>query len=182
MADLVVSSEDLLIIETDGSAATILEANAGGSTGPQGPTGAQGPAGSSLVWRGNWTSANSFSPLDVVHSDIASGGNGKAYICIQAHTNKQPMTETSYWQVIVERAPGGLCLGPWESSRILGFTAPSTMTLFDENIKPADSYTIDWRKKNGSSVSLPVTLAAGDVYEVSISNPSGRVYYSASVR
>lgn len=183
MADIVQSSEDLVILETDGGA-TLLETNTGGSTGPKGDTGAAGAAGISITWKNTWSSATAYSVNDAVHRDIASGGSGKAYICIQAHTNKDPDSgaNSAFWSVLVERAASGLVLGPYETSRTLGFVATQAMTIYDENIKPANSYTVDSRKKNGSSVSLPVTLAAGDIYELALSNPNGRVYAGYSVR
>lgn len=183
MADLVVSSEDLLVIETDGGA-TILETNAGGSTGPKGDTGAQGAAGLSITWKGNWSSATAYSVNDAVHAAPSAGGSGTAFICIQANTNKDPDSgaNSAYWQTLVSRPAGGVSLGPFESTRELGFCAPTDMTIYDEQIKPANSYTVDWRKKNGSSVSLPVTLAPGDIYSVKLSGVSGMVYASYKVR
>ena len=182
MTDIITSSEDLVVIQTSSSSAMILEANAGGSTGPQGAAGSAGPTGASIVWRGNWSSAISYSNLDVVHRDIASGGNGKAYIAIQPGANHDPMSATTYWQVIVERAASGLVLGPYETTRVLGFVANQAMTIQDELQRPIDSLNVDWRRKNGVSAALPVTLAAGDLYEVSCSAVSGRVYLAYTVR
>ena len=182
MPDIITSSEDLVIIETSSSSATILEANAGGSTGPQGSTGNAGPTGASIVWRGNWSSAISYSNLDVVHRDIASGGNGKAYIAIQPGANHDPMSATTYWQIIVERAASGLVLGPYENQRVLGFVATQAMTIYDEVIRPSNVAQISFRRKNDVTAALPVTLVSGDRYEVEMTNVSGRVYIGYSVR
>lgn len=73
-------------------------------------------------------------------------------------------------------APAGLSMGPWTDARPLGFVNQSGFAIVISNEQKEGTGTIDWRRKNGSDVSLPVTLANGDLYEVRVESVSGRCY------
>src|SRR5262249_2122546 len=60
-----------------------------GPTGASGATGATGPAG--LLWQGTWSSSTAYTLNDTVQY------NGASYIAIQAGTNHQPDTSSSFW-------------------------------------------------------------------------------------
>lgn len=61
-----------------------------GPTGPTGPTGPQG-----MIWKGAWDSATTYDVNDVVSYSSAS------YIAIVSGSNNDPVTETTYWSVLV---------------------------------------------------------------------------------
>lgn len=75
-----------------------------------------------------------------------------------------------------EDAPVGLSLGPWTEARTLGFLNRSGYSIELSSELKEGTGTIEWRRKNGSNVSLPVTLANGDLYEVRLEAVSGRCY------
>ena len=179
MSEIVQSSDDLIVIQTD-SGATILEANAGGSTGPQGQTGATGPQGPGFTWRGNWNSASAYAVQDVVLYNANDGGDNRAYVCIQTAqgSGQSPSGNSAYWSLLVQRSPSAVVLGPYESTRVLGFvnSCGTSIQLSNETIRPSNSATVEWRKVNGTSASLPITLQQGDLYEVRLNSVTGRVY------
>lgn len=75
-----------------------------GIQGPQGPQGVDGPQGVvGINWKGNWSSATAYAVRDAVYS----AAQGASYICTVAHTN-QPVTNTSYWQLIAARGTQGI--------------------------------------------------------------------------
>ena len=73
-------------------------------------------------------------------------------------------------------APAGLSLGPWTDARPLGFVNRSGFSIVLSSEDTNGTGTIDWRRKNGNNVSLPVTLANGDLYEVRAQDVNGRFY------
>lgn len=78
-----------------------------GETGPQGevgetgPTGPTGPQAEGFTWMGAWDDGFAYSVNDCVEY------NGSGYVCIQAGTNKNPETETEYWELFVEKGETG---------------------------------------------------------------------------
>lgn len=73
-------------------------------------------------------------------------------------------------------APAGLSLGPWTQTRVLGFVNRSGFSIKISSEEKVGTGTIDWRRKNGTNASLPITLANGDLYEVRVEDVSGRCY------
>ncbi len=70
-----------------------------GTPGIPGPPGLIGPQG--LTWRGTWSNATTYALNDAVQF------NGSSYISIQAGTNTEPDTSTTFWSVLAEvGAPG----------------------------------------------------------------------------
>jgi collagen type VII alpha len=76
---------------SQGSTGPTGAAGATGETGVAGPTGATGAAGAGVTWKGTWAGGTAYVANDVVYY------SGIAYLSILAGTNKQPNTETSYW-------------------------------------------------------------------------------------
>jgi hypothetical protein len=92
-----------------------------GATGPQGPTGATGPqgtAGGSTNWRGAWSSATAYAANDAI------AYSGSSYIATQAGTNKEPDTQTSYWQLLAQSGATGP-QGPTGATGPAGATGPT---------------------------------------------------------
>lgn len=217
----------------DGSAYICLQANSNQapSTSPsywamivQSVEGPQGPGGENFtaatlvgVWRGAWSSGNNYNENDLVRKD------GSTYVCNTSHTsaNGNRPGVGGQWSMFAQKgatgsagprgaqgpqgnvgpagpqgdtgprgaagtagangtngedAPVGLSLGPWTEARILGFVNQSGYSIVLSNEVKNGTGTVDWRQKNGSSASLPVTLAPGDLYEVRVENISGRCY------
>lgn len=81
--------------------------------------------------------------------------------------------------------PSTVTLGPYTESRTLGFVNRSKyrLALDDEIVKTnsGGAGTITNRLKNGVAASVPVFLDPGDLYEVTVSWTSGRVYVSYDV-
>ncbi len=84
-----------------------------GSTGPQGPAGAQGPAGDTgpqgpqgtaggaMAWEGAWDSGTAYDVNDAVVYE------GSSYIAIQAGTNQNPASATTYWTLFAQKGAQG---------------------------------------------------------------------------
>ena len=90
-----------------------------GATGPQGPkgdTGAQGPqgvkgdtgakgnTGTSMRFKGAWSSTTAY-VADANYVDIVTSG-GNTYRCKSSHTN-QAVTNTTYWELIAQKGANG---------------------------------------------------------------------------
>jgi predicted RecA/RadA family phage recombinase len=70
-----------------------------GATGATGAIGAQGPTGpAGINWRGAWSSSNTYAIGDAVSY------SGSSYIAVQAGSNKEPDTQTTYWNVLAAGA------------------------------------------------------------------------------
>jgi hypothetical protein len=73
-----------------------------GPIGGQGIQGVQGPAGPGWnQWKGVWSSATAYIVNDAVQY------NGSSYIAILAGTNKQPDTQTTYWNLVALKGSTG---------------------------------------------------------------------------
>jgi len=72
-----------------------------GPTGPQGVTGQTGPTGVIYEWEGTWDSEVEYAANDCVEY------NGSGYIALQTGTNKNPETETAYWDLFVKKGQTG---------------------------------------------------------------------------
>ncbi len=70
-----------------------------GASGPQGATGPTGPAG--LNWQGTWSSGTGYAVNDAV------AYNGSSYISIQAGSNEEPDTSSSYWTLLSQAGAAG---------------------------------------------------------------------------
>jgi hypothetical protein len=64
----------------------------------------------------------------------------------------------------------GVSLGPWFEPGVLGFVNRSGFPLRLSEEQVRGNATIEWRRLNGDSTGLPVTVNNGGVYEVSVSN------------
>src|SRR5262249_60857933 len=72
------------------------------ATGTRGATGKQGPAGlGGMTWRG----PGSGPPAYAVNDAVAY--NGTSYFSIQAGTNHQPDTSSSFWTVLAQKGDTG---------------------------------------------------------------------------
>lgn len=80
-----------------------------------------------------------------------------------------------------ENVPATVSFGPYTQTQTLGFLNKSKyrLVLDDEAINGDGS--IASRQKNGTSITAPVSLDPGDLYEVQVSHSSGRVYVSYDV-
>lgn len=79
---------------------------------------------------------------------------------------------------------GTLSLGPWKSNAILGFVNRTgyPLKLSDEKIRGTG--TIEWRRLEGVTKTLPITIPNGQVFEVYVtgigaSNFGGNRFYVA---
>ena len=87
-----------------------------GPTGPKGDTGAQGPqgvkgdtgakgnTGTSMRFKGAWSSTTAY-VADANYIDIVTSG-GNTYRCKSSHTN-QAVTNTTYWELIAQKGAKG---------------------------------------------------------------------------
>ena len=87
-----------------------------GPTGPKGDTGAQGPqgvkgdtgakgnTGTSMRFKGAWSSTTAY-VADANYVDIVTSG-GNTYRCKSSHTN-QAVTNTTYWELIAQKGANG---------------------------------------------------------------------------
>ena len=87
-----------------------------GTTGPQGPT---GPTG--LDWLGTWNSGTAYAVNDAVVY------NGSSYISIQAGSNQEPDTSSSYWTLLAQSGAAGATgpQGPQGTTGATGATGPT---------------------------------------------------------
>ena len=90
-----------------------------GTTGPQGPT---GPTG--LDWLGTWNSGTAYAVNDAVVY------NGSSYISIQAGSNQEPDTSSSYWTLLAQSGAAGATgpQGPQGTTGATGATGPTGPT------------------------------------------------------
>ena len=78
-----------------------------GLTGPQGAkgdTGAKGSTGTSMRFKGAWSSSTAY-VCDASYVDIVTA-NGNSYRCKASHTN-QAVTNTTYWELIAQKGATG---------------------------------------------------------------------------
>ena len=78
-----------------------------GTTGPQGPAGtagAKGNTGTSMRFKGAWSSATTY-VCDANYVDIVTSG-GNTYRCKANHTN-QPVSNATYWELIAQKGATG---------------------------------------------------------------------------
>jgi hypothetical protein len=73
-------------------------------------------------------------------------------------------------------APSSLSMGPWTEGRTLGFVNTAGFSIELSNETKNGTGTITSRQKNGFPATLPVTLAQGDLYEITVGSVSGRCY------
>jgi hypothetical protein len=52
--------------------------------------------GTAYPWKGSWSSSTAYAVNDCVQY------NGSSYVCIQAGTNRQPDTQTLYWDLVAQ--------------------------------------------------------------------------------
>jgi hypothetical protein len=78
------------------------------NVGEKGDPGIGIPGEDAQSWNptGAWSSSKSYSELDVVVHTTATGGNGSAYICLQANSNKAPSANPLFWSLIVQSVEG----------------------------------------------------------------------------
>lgn len=75
-----------------------------GATGPQGPQGAKGNTGTSIRFKGAWSSTTAY-VCDANYVDIVTSG-GNSYRCKTSNTN-QAVTNTTYWELIAQKGNTG---------------------------------------------------------------------------
>lgn len=106
-----------------------------GPTGPKGDTGAQGPqgvkgdtgakgnTGTSMRFKGAWSSTTAY-VADANYVDIVTSG-GNTYRCKSSHTN-QAVTNTTYWELIAQKGTNGAtgAQGPKGDKGNTGATGP----------------------------------------------------------
>jgi len=74
-----------------------------GSTGPAGPAGPQGvpgDPGEAVTWRGNWSAAATYNPLDGVSYQ------GSSYVAVASNTNAPP-PNVQYWELVAQAGATG---------------------------------------------------------------------------
>lgn len=100
-----------------------------GNTGAQGPqgvkgdTGAKGNTGTSMRFKGAWSSTTAY-VADANYVDIVTSG-GNTYRCKSSHTN-QAVTNTTYWELIAQKGANGAtgAQGPKGDKGDTGATGP----------------------------------------------------------
>ena len=83
------------------------DTGAQGAQGPQGvkgDTGAKGNTGTSMRFKGAWSSTTAY-VADANYVDIVTSG-GNTYRCKLSHTN-QAVTNTTYWELIAQKGANG---------------------------------------------------------------------------
>jgi hypothetical protein len=91
----------------------------GSGDGGGGGTGYTGYTGLSYIWRGTWNSGTVYVVRDCV------GRNGSGYVCIQNNTNKDPATQTAYWDLSVQRGETGYTGAASNVTGPTGYTGPT---------------------------------------------------------
>ena len=79
-------------------------------------------------------------------------------------------TNKEIQESIATQQPSSVSLGPWLYPGVIGFVnrTGTSITLSDE--KTRGNATIVWRKYEGNTVSLPITIKNGEVYEVNVTD------------
>ena len=75
-----------------------------GAQGVKGDTGAKGNTGTSMRFKGAWSSTTAY-VADANYIDIVTSG-GNTYRCKSSHTN-QAVTNTTYWELIAQKGANG---------------------------------------------------------------------------
>ena len=115
MADAIGTGDTGITGDTGVTGATGTQGDTGiqgdtGVTGATGITGSTGIAGAGIDWIGTWSGATTYA------TDEAIEYNGTSYISKQdGNLNKQPDTETLWWDVWVEKGETGY--RDWETDR-----------------------------------------------------------------
>lgn len=91
-----------------------------GATGATGPQGAKGNTGTSMRFKGDWSSSVAY-VSDSNYIDIVTI-NGNTYRCKASNTN-QPVTNTTYWELIAQKGATG-AQGPRGETGATGATGP----------------------------------------------------------
>ena len=77
-----------------------------GPAGPQGTTGATGATGAvGMNWQGTWIGVTAYAVNDAV------AYNGSSYIAIQAGSNQEPDTSSSFWTLLAQVGASGCDTG-----------------------------------------------------------------------
>jgi len=76
-----------------------------GIQGIQGEDGIQGPPGAGMVWQGEWSGGPAYT-VDADNADVVSR-SGSTYIAILNSTNKDPLTEPTYWELVAAKGATG---------------------------------------------------------------------------
>ena len=94
-----------------------------GDTGAQGPQGVKGNTGTSMRFKGAWSSTTAY-VADANYVDIVTSG-GNTYRCKSSHTN-QAVTNTTYWELIAQKGANGAtgAQGPKGDTGAKGATGP----------------------------------------------------------
>ena len=79
-------------------------------------------------------------------------------------TNKELKEATS------QANEGTLSLGPWKSDGVLGFVNRTGYPITISNEKTRGSATIVWRRYEGDTKTLPITIKDGGVFEVYVTD------------
>lgn len=80
------------------------DTGAQGTQGVKGDTGAKGNIGTSMRFKGAWSSTTAY-VADANYIDIVTSG-GNTYRCKSSHTN-QAVTNTTYWELIAQKGANG---------------------------------------------------------------------------
>jgi hypothetical protein len=192
----------------------LVETGEQGETGPSGTTLTGSPG--EFAWRGGWSSGTSYDLYDIARYENSS------YICVNAHTASnanKPGSGAGKWSVVALKggtgaqgakgekgdqgnvgpagpkgdtgnqgaqgasAPSSASIGPFTENRTLGFVNTAGFSIELSNETKVGTGSITLRQKNGSNVSLPVTLANGDLFEIRVEGvTSGRTYVGYRAR
>lgn len=99
------------------------DTGAQGTQGVKGDTGAKGNTGTSMRFKGAWSSTTAY-VADANYVDIVTSG-GNTYRCKSSHTN-QAVTNTTYWELIAQKGTNGAtgAQGPKGDKGNTGATGP----------------------------------------------------------
>lgn len=112
-----------------------------GDTGDQGPAGADGAdgadgaPGTQYPWKGAYSSGTTYAVNDCVQY------NGSGYVCIQAGSNKQPDTQPTYWDLLVQKGATGAAGAPGAPGE--GFTFVETVPEYSDDPGTAGDVAYD---------------------------------------
>lgn len=127
-----------------------------------------GGGGSGFVWRGTWSSSDSYAVNDAV-----SYNNG-SYICTQANVNQVPTNGAPYWDVLA--APGSGISQAYADThyRAIGsfiFTqgVPSALWTITHNLGTFPAVTV--RDSTGDVVETGVRYLNANQLQIFVSNP-----------
>ena len=169
-----------------------------GATGPQGPkgdTGAQGPqgvkgdtgakgnTGTSMRFKGAWSSTTAY-VADANYIDIVTSG-GNTYRCKSSHTN-QAVTNTTYWELIAQKGANGAtgAQGPKGDKGDTGATGPAGAKGADGLTTSVTVGSTKYTHSNGNITipAYPTTLKNPNALTLQFNGTTNKTYDGSSAQ